>query len=388
MTQVVPTCRYIIVLVVAVLARRCDGGPLACLRTCADKLAYPQNARAHFDEIHRRLENYSHVPRTKLAGYGGPWIENLWISSTRAAIARADAAGDTLRDVAGPFIPLLVPWLDAWLAKGSRMWYYPPGMIHALLDVLEPNVPYVTVSQNDNGVTGDCTRERPGQYQFDAAAKAPNLLVFSAGGYGHIPVPLLKQPEPIVHRKPIRERRYFASYLGSLHTAPRRLRYVMNDTLHAFAAAKGVDIFVGKARNWKGIMADSKFSLCPRGFGRTSYHLAESINMGLVPVHIYADTPWLPYPRIFPDVGFNTSIDGFGALLEHLFSLSDAEVASREANAERLSASHFNFDAVLSQIRTFLVNGTGDLVCRNPPTGTRLIDIPHPSPVVPRCRAY
>jgi hypothetical protein len=130
-------------------------GALACLRSCADSLAYPPDARAHFDEIHRALDNYSHVSYARLAGYRGPWIENRWIAATRADLARADAAGGSLRDVAGPFVPLLVPWLDEWLAP--RMWHYPPGMVEKLLGLLRPGVAYVTVSQTNCGVTGDFT---------------------------------------------------------------------------------------------------------------------------------------------------------------------------------------------------------------------------------------
>ncbi|KAH8043888.1 hypothetical protein JL722_14968 [Aureococcus anophagefferens] len=226
-------------------------GALACLRSCADSLAYPPDARAHFDEIHRALDNYSHVSYARLAGYRGPWIENRWIAATRADLARADAAGGSLRDVAGPFVPLLVPWLDEWLAP--RMWHYPPGMVEKLLGLLRPSVAYVTVSQTNCGVTGDFTRERLGAYQ-------------------------------------------------------------------------GVEVFVGKAEDWRGVMADSRFSLCPRGFGRSSYHVAETINLGLVPIHVYSDTPWLPYPERFADVGFNASIDGFADLLDALHALPDAEV--------------------------------------------------------------
>ena len=45
-------------------------------------------------------------------------------------------------------------------------------------------------------------------------------------------------------------------------------------------------------------MAESKFSLCPRGYGRTFYHVVEtSLHMGLIPIHVYhkGDRPCLPY---------------------------------------------------------------------------------------------
>jgi len=141
--------------------------------------------------------------------------------------------------------------------------------VDTVLKILRSDVAYVTVSQNACGVTGDQTRERPGFYQFDHAKLVPNLVVLSAGGYGHVPVPLLKQPEAVVGRKPVSERRYFASFLGSLKTAPEGLRLKMNTTLVEFAAARGLEVFVGRTRDWRTVMADSKFSLCPRGFGRS-----------------------------------------------------------------------------------------------------------------------
>jgi hypothetical protein len=39
--------------------------------------------------------------------------------------------------------------------------------------------------------------------------------------------------------------------------------------------------------DWKQVMRNSRFSLVPRGFGRTAYHLMETIQMGLIPVYIY-----------------------------------------------------------------------------------------------------
>lgn len=40
-------------------------------------------------------------------------------------------------------------------------------------------------------------------------AQMPNLLVLSAGGNGHVPIPLLKKPEKRLMGLPLRSRRYF-----------------------------------------------------------------------------------------------------------------------------------------------------------------------------------
>jgi len=35
--------------------------------------------------------------------------------------------------------------------------------------------------------------------------------------------------------------------------------------------------------------------LAPQGFGRTSFRLAEVVQVGRIPVYIYNDIPWVPY---------------------------------------------------------------------------------------------
>jgi hypothetical protein len=42
------------------------------------------------------------------------------------------------------------------------------------------------------------------------------------------------------------------------------------------------------------------------GFGRTSYRLAEIIQIGRIPAYLYDDIPWIPYE------GTNASIETFG----------------------------------------------------------------------------
>lgn len=44
----------------------------------------------------------------------------------------------------------------------------------------------------------------------------PNILVFSSGGYGHIPIPLFMRDQPLRNSKPMEDRRYLVSYVGGL----------------------------------------------------------------------------------------------------------------------------------------------------------------------------
>ena len=86
-----------------------------------------------------------------------------------------------LKEHFGGYVPIFVPWTDLWCSH----WYrYPRDFIETLRKVLRKDVPYVTVNQNDDGVFGRCTES--------LSEEIPNLLVLSAGGVGHVPVPLLK----------------------------------------------------------------------------------------------------------------------------------------------------------------------------------------------------
>ena len=38
------------------------------------------------------------------------------------------------------------------------------------------------------------------------------------------------------------------------------------------------------------------------------YHMMETLQMGLVPIYVYDDTPWLPYADLYPSLGFSTQV--------------------------------------------------------------------------------
>lgn len=152
-------------------------------------------------------------------------------------------------DVFGPFIPLFIPWVDGWVLGRFR---YPKGMLDTLKSVLRPNVPYITVSQNDEGLTG--------KNEFDMS-RFPNVLVLSAGGYGHVPIPLFKQSEKLNNQKSIGDRSNFVSFVGSLGHAPGGMR---KDTHNHLSSLNGSNNGVGgttafykyyEGNQWRTIMA-------------------------------------------------------------------------------------------------------------------------------------
>tara|TARA_B110001452_G_scaffold256792_1_gene250454 strand:- start:233 stop:1387 length:1155 start_codon:yes stop_codon:yes gene_type:complete len=359
---------------------------LRCLRltTPTLHLRYPLDAEAHYEEIRTALAPWRQdapgFQRHSAAGYNGPWLENAWISHFEQRWKVAHARGQPLHSVFGSLIPIMLPWTDLWVRNN---FHYPAELLPALRKMLRPSVPYVTVVQNDEGLEGK------GELKM---ASVPNILVISSGGYGHVPVPLLKQSESPRAAPPMRERPLFVSFLGSLGTAPHNLRARMRDAVASaantshfeYSVTMGlkpswaslllpwpldrlVSWYAGKP-SWRDVMSHSQLSLCPRGFGRSSYHLSETVQMGRVPLYVYDDTAWVPYERLFKqEIGLVVDVDGLDALLRHLHAApgTGAELEKRERAALRLRKSHFSLDGVITQIGRFLTAPhSADLQCR------------------------
>lgn len=110
------------------------------------------------------------------------------------------------------------------------------------------------MSQSDDGLVGK------NELNMDMF---PNLLVLSAGGYGHVPVPLFKQEEP-PNRKPVSERAFMSSFVGSLKTDRVGIRgnmhkYLNNIDKETSGSSGGNTTSIYKyyyGENWRSIMAD------------------------------------------------------------------------------------------------------------------------------------
>ena len=346
------------------VARYMDDGAFAAALTCLRRtqpnldLEYPRDVEEHFYEIRQALAPWAQHTAHKMhqaAGYGGPWIENHWISHFEQNIY--DQSDLCLSDHFGPYIPLFIPWVDIWVA-GKRN--YPPGFVDTLYSVLRPNVPYITVSQNDQGLTG--RNEIP-------MSTIPNVLVLSAGGYGHVPIPLFKQHEPLNNRKHPNERQYAMTYTGSMEHAPKRIREKMhvrftNDTRIHYKHYFGPE--------WRTVMAESRFSLTPRGYGRSAYHLMEILQMGHIPIHIYSDIPWVPYADVYREIGFsNHYVKGIDELVSRLENTTAEQIVELERRIVELRDSHFSVQGVLDQIQRFMLNEENDLRCQKLPATVR-----------------
>jgi hypothetical protein len=223
---------------------------------------------------------------------------------------------------------------------------------------------YITVSQNDDGVTGN--DELP-------MTRIPNVLVLSAGGYGHVPVPLFAHNETLKNDQHPANRKYDISYVGSMGHAPKLLRETMHEHFTNYSHAdKSLNYEYYQGPDWRNVMAASRFSLTPRGFGRTAFHLTEILQMGLIPIHLYSDIPWVPYSDLFQQFGFINHFDhGLDALITQLLSMTAEQIVEREKLIVAHRDSHFSPKGAMDQIQRFMLNEKNDLRCQQLPATRR-----------------
>jgi len=326
------------------------------------RLQYPSDAEAHFEHLHWFIQNHTtHERMHTAAGYRGPWIENVWISTFHQKWKQARKNGQRLSDVFGPFVPLLVNWVDLFVNANPTRFRYPTNFVRDLQKVLRQDVLYVTVSQNDEGILGS-QREN---------LHLDNILVLSAGGYGHVPIPLLKQPTAICPDSKPGLRQFSTSFDGFIDRA--FLRRQMRNIVRKLSKSKGLKAHIGRSQAWQQIRCDSRSYLCPRGFGRTSYRLAETIQAGRVPLFVYSDVPWIPYRDRFREFGFAVTTSKLEQVLLRINSLNETEIRKLEHRIQAVSESHFTFQGIMKQISLFLLKGEqgSDLRCQGLPKSPR-----------------
>ncbi|BDA45084.1 probable glycosyltransferase At5g20260 at C-terminar half [Coccomyxa sp. Obi] len=151
-----------------------------------------------------------------------------------------------------------------------------------VLDGLNPSFQYFSVSQLARGLAHPSLNL--------TIPKKLDFILFSSGGSSRplrtVLLPLLKQelvPEGL-------SKTISVSFQGA--SSPHDLRGKIAGTLRKSF------LFLNHSADWKVILESSNFSICPRGFGSTSFRLAESIQLGTIPIYVWQQEAWLPYQRM------------------------------------------------------------------------------------------
>ena len=125
-----------------------------------------------------------------------------------------------------------------------------------------PKKRYFTIVQHDHGI------------EFDLGHL--DILVYASGKYNpeYYPIPLIYKDETLKHE---REKDLILSFIGNnTHPVRKQLEEIYyNVYLTSYDRS-----------NFKDLINRSLFSLCPRGYGETSFRIQEALQCGSIPVYV------------------------------------------------------------------------------------------------------
>lgn len=239
-------------------------------------------------------------------------------------------------DIECSFNYLPIFWTNIYTIMAKYPKKKPPISLQEIIDSLDKKKKYFAIVQHDNGIQEDMP---------------DNVLIFSSGGKGHIPIPLLCDAHP----KQNEERNIFASFVGvvndkindhnGIRTKMRKTVFTpQHPDFHCIEGKNDISIF-------EKMMSKSIFALCPRGFGKTSFRMYEAIQMGCIPVYIY-DDPCLPYQHKinWEDFSVLYHVDDLPHLADILHSYSEEKIKKMQIKLEELYPKYFTFDSVCQDI--------------------------------------
>ena len=228
------------------------------------------------------------------------------------------------------YIPIL--WTNLYISRN----YGNSNMddIQLYLNNLDRSKKYFTVLQYDDGILQNL--------------QDLDILVFCSGGGGQkivpeknlgYPIPLICQPRQNINKD--RDRDILCSFIGSnTHT----IRNKMTERLNSIS---GFEIVLSRISYEQFVdkMERSVFSLCPRGYGATSFRICESLQQGSIPIYIY-DKDWTPWIDEFDfnEIGIKVHESQIEEIPEILNSLSAKDIFLLRQNGEKIYKEYFDYE--------------------------------------------
>lgn len=246
--------------------------------------------------------------------------------------------------------PIFEEWFNGWYAEEKAPREYLPinwtsyyvnnsyGHNKKAIDRLQhflnglPDKKYFTVLQYDDGILNDISR-------FD-------IKVFGSGG-GRIdfPIPLICHP----HGKQENSRDIFCNFVGSLtHQVRRdmitkipknglgRVKYYISTDHHEITA-------------FCNILSRSIFTMCPRGYGASSFRICEALEQGSIPIYI-SDRFIKPFNNDMMEYAVLIDAEHIDDIDLILRSLSSEQIKSMQEAGQYYYQKYFTFEGCRKHI--------------------------------------
>lgn len=183
--------------------------------------------------------------------------------------------------------------------------------------------------------------------------QSDDIFVFACGGNGDVPLPLLCDKRKAIQ---FNHNKYLVSFKGVISHPSNA--YPFRECLKEEFSSPDcviIDTCVDmREDDYIDLMASSEFSLCPRGYGPTSFRLYEAIEQGSIPVYIHDGNPWLPYQDEIDWNRLAVIVDykNISGLYDMLVNMSQSQKTCMLEYAKSI------------QVRYFTKKGACDYVCR------------------------
>jgi len=221
--------------------------------------------------------------------------------------------------------------------------------IQHYIDVLPKDKKYFTVSQLDDGIEQELPQ---------------NTINFVAGGnMTGICLPLICSSIPPQYIKNT-NKDIFCSFVGTYVTNDEKYkcRVTMYKTYH-----QDLDFYFSKPRHWQHLVNEqnflefinitqrSKFTLCPRGYGLSSFRLYETMQLNSVPVYIF-DKKFTPFENILNWEEFCILIheSEISQLKEKLLNVSENKYNEMLKKGQEVYKEYFTLEGMSQQILRIL----------------------------------
>lgn len=245
------------------------------------------------------------------------------------------------------YIYLDILWTSYYISRN-----YGTGDISDLqnyLDSLDRSKKYFTIVQYDDCILNDL--------------KDLDIFIFSQGGPGKMtrdlyPIPLNCLGNEANNSE--RERKILGSFLGSIsgrHHLREKMSFFLRDKSGFLIEESNPNQRLSDYSRFKDLLETSTFSLCPRGYGATSFRICEALQHGSIPVYIY-DIPWTPFPdRLdFEKIGILISEIEIENLESILRSKSESEIEEYRENGRKYYSKYFSykgcFESILEKVNS------------------------------------
>jgi hypothetical protein len=212
--------------------------------------------------------------------------------------------------------------------------------IQSFLDNLDKSKKYFTIVQYDDNILNDL--------------KDLDILIFAMGGHGKYkdksyPIPLNCLPPQGLQ---IMDKDIFASFIGSING-----RHIIREKM-ANALRNNNKYIISEHISYpqfREIMSRSIFSLCPRGYGQTSFRICEALQVQSIPVYIY-DEPLIPFYTEFDfnDIGILIHENEIDKIDEILSSKTPEEIQKYIDNGIKIYNNFFEYKGCYNSIIKYL----------------------------------